>query len=302
MPALDRFLKTWASQGPVSPPTDQQADLGWDYIGSAPPTVQQFNALFRWLDEKDNWLYGQIARVLMQAGITPANTPDTQLLTALQTLFPEPDLTYLYNSINEVITNAGLTPDNVDAKLWDAILAYFATKTELNTKVTRTGDTMPYLILSADPADGTRAARRSWVEALVAPKVNRAGDTMDWLQVASVPGGPNYVTHKGYVDGTNGFGANGYKIWPGGFMEQWGVVGVAERPISNSFGVTFPTGFPSYCAGFFPVLECDNAGLMDMSVGHWGSNQWGATVQIGTTMTEGTQTRWYGVRWHAIGW
>lgn len=304
MAGFDRFGKSWSLTGPQSPPTDQQADLGWDYIGASPPTVQQFNALFRWLDEKDNWLYGQIARVLITAGLTPGVSPDTQLLTALQSLFPAPDLTYLYNSINEVITNAGLTPDNVDAKLWDGILAYFATKTELATKVTRTGDTMPYLSLSADPASGDRAARRSWVEALVAPKVNRAGDTMPWLALTDPPAGWARATNKAYVDGTNGFGGNGFKVFPGGFMVQWGVIGVDYRILSTQLGINFPTGFPRWCAGVYPTIETDDPGLLDMQPGIGSITQWNAVAKIGTSgpWNEGTEGRWFGIRWFAVGW
>lgn len=304
MAGFDRFLKTWSTGGPVSPPTDQQADFGWDYIGSAPPTVQQFNALFRWLDEKDNWLYGQIARVLIEAGLTPSGTPNTQLLTALQSLFPAEDLTYLYNSVNEVIINAGLTPDNVDAKLWDGILAYFATKTEMAQRVLRTGDTMSYLNISNWPGAADQATRKDYVDAVAAPKVNRSGDSMPYLDVG-LPGGANNATPKWYVDGSNSLGANGFKTMPGGLIIQWGVVYPAERYISAFADLAFPTAFPNYCASCVPTVETTpDAGLYDMYPGIANLNQWGVRLLAGSTVPsgEGTTTRYFGWRWIAVGW
>jgi len=302
MAGFDRFGKVFALNGPVSPPTDQQADLGWDYIGAAPPTVQQFNAMFRNLDEKDNWLFGQIARVILSASLVPAASPDTLLLSALEALFPAEDLTYLYDSINQVITNAGLTPNNTTPRLWSAILTHFATKAELAAKVNRTGDTMPYLDISTWPSSANHATPKNYVDAVAAPKVNRSGDTMPYLALSDPPADGSRATNKNYVDGTNGLGTNGYKVWPGGLMEQWGLVGIAERPISSSLAVTFPTGFPNYCAGVFPVIETDNAGLMDMSAGVHNITQWGSDILIGTTLTEGVTSRWFGIRWRAIGW
>jgi len=79
----DRFGEEWASQGLTEDPTIAQADAGWAYIGQAPPTVEQFNSMFQWSDDKDNWLYGQIINVIASANLTPDPADLTQLLQAI---------------------------------------------------------------------------------------------------------------------------------------------------------------------------------------------------------------------------
>jgi hypothetical protein len=303
MPAFDRFLKSWASQGPISPPTDQQADIGWDYIGNNPPTVQQFNAIMQWLDQKDNWLFRQLATVMSAASINAAESPDNQLLSALRTLFPDQDLTYLYNSINQVVSGTGLTPDNVTPRLWAGINAYFATKAEVSQRVLRSGDTMPYLNLSGWPGAPEQAARKDYVDAVVAPKVNRSGDTMTVLGISTWPSSATHATRKDYVDGGNNFNGVGYKTMPGGLILQWGRVAQANRAISTGIPISFATGFPGYCFGVYPTIEMDDPGLLDMQPGISAVTQWGATVQIGTNgpWEEGSVARTFGVQWFAVG-
>lgn len=87
MAFFDRFLKRWASNGAIAEPSMTQADTGFAFLGSDPPTVEQFNALLQWLDDKDNWLFGQLDQVLRAGGVTPGPTPNTQLLSALRTLY-----------------------------------------------------------------------------------------------------------------------------------------------------------------------------------------------------------------------
>lgn len=71
MPFFDRFNRRWASTGVIAEPTASQADTGFAHLGPNPPTVEEFNAIHQWLDDKDNWLYGQIVGVLTKAGATP---------------------------------------------------------------------------------------------------------------------------------------------------------------------------------------------------------------------------------------
>lgn len=302
MDGFDRFGKRWASSGPVTPASDQQAALGWDYIGSDPPTVQQFNAVQQQLDEKDNWLFGQLAAIILASGMTPAETPNSQVLDALRLLFPSADLAYLYDSIHQVVAATGLTPDNVTPRLWEGINSYFASKAEMAQRVMRSGDTMPWLELYADPANGNRAARRSWVEAVISGKVNRTGDTMPWLAITDPPADWARATNKAYVDGSNAFGVNGSRVSPGGFMVQWGRIAPAERSVSVSLPIVFPTGFPNFCFGCYPTIEINDAGALDIQPGIAGLNQWGATAQIGTTFPEGSISRTFGVYWFAVGY
>jgi len=67
MPTPD-FSKVWASNTPLTPYTFSDADYltGWDFVGSAPPTKNEFDAWFKMVDEKLNWLYGQLQSTAAQ--------------------------------------------------------------------------------------------------------------------------------------------------------------------------------------------------------------------------------------------
>jgi hypothetical protein len=80
---FDRFGQEWASVGLTDDPTYAQSDAGWAYIGQAPPTVEQFNSVFQWNDDKDNWLYGQVGNVIASANMLPDPNDLTQLLRAI---------------------------------------------------------------------------------------------------------------------------------------------------------------------------------------------------------------------------
>lgn len=61
MPTPD-FSKVWASNSPLPAYTFTDADYltGWDFVGSAPPTKNEFDAWFKLVDEKLNYLYSQL--------------------------------------------------------------------------------------------------------------------------------------------------------------------------------------------------------------------------------------------------
>ena len=61
MPTPD-FSKIWASASPLPEFvfTDAEYTEGWDFVGSAPPTKNQFDAWFRYVDERLKWLYDQM--------------------------------------------------------------------------------------------------------------------------------------------------------------------------------------------------------------------------------------------------
>ena len=60
--ATPDFSKVWASDSPLPEYTFSDADYvtGWDFVGSAPPTKNEFDAWFKLVDTKLNWLYGQL--------------------------------------------------------------------------------------------------------------------------------------------------------------------------------------------------------------------------------------------------
>jgi hypothetical protein len=61
MPTPD-FSKVWASNSPLPEYTFSDADYltGWDFVGSAPPTKNEFDAWFKMVDTKLKWLYDQM--------------------------------------------------------------------------------------------------------------------------------------------------------------------------------------------------------------------------------------------------
>jgi hypothetical protein len=86
--AFARFLKRWATGGTTAEPSDNQADAGLAFLGANAPTFGLHNAMFQWLDDKDNWLFRQLSGVLTAAGVTPtATTPDAALFGAARTMF-----------------------------------------------------------------------------------------------------------------------------------------------------------------------------------------------------------------------
>lgn len=82
----DRFGQEWAKQGLTDDPTFAQGDAGWAFIGQAPPTVEQFNSTMQWNDNKDNWLYGQIANCVIGSGQVPNSNDLMQLWNAIKSL------------------------------------------------------------------------------------------------------------------------------------------------------------------------------------------------------------------------
>ncbi len=85
--AFARFGKRFASGGASAEPTDIQADAGLEFLGTNPPTFGLHNSMFQWLDDKDNWLYRQLAAVMLAGGTTPSSgTADSATLDAIKTV------------------------------------------------------------------------------------------------------------------------------------------------------------------------------------------------------------------------
>jgi hypothetical protein len=117
---FDRFGQEWASNGLVDDPTFAQADAGWAYIGQAPPTVEQFNSVMQWSDDKDNWLYGQIANVILKSGVQPNPNDLMQLYNAILGLFKK----RLNNNLAvyvDAINGSDSIGDGTQGKPWKTI-------------------------------------------------------------------------------------------------------------------------------------------------------------------------------------
>jgi hypothetical protein len=127
---FNRFNKNWGSNGLLDDPTDAQADAGWAYIGQAPPTVEQFNSVEQWGDDKDNWLYNQIANVILASGGTPSAADLNGLLNAIQSLGRKriaQDLNLYVNIATGNDSNDGLTPGTAFQHIqsaWDHVVRF----------------------------------------------------------------------------------------------------------------------------------------------------------------------------------
>ena len=105
MAGFDRFNKVWSDAGVKLPPSDAQASAGFAYLGPTPPSVELFNGINSDYDEKDNWLFNQIASVI---GVPPTETPNTQLRDAINTLIAgsTPDTSGFALKAGDVITGS----------------------------------------------------------------------------------------------------------------------------------------------------------------------------------------------------
>ncbi len=107
-----RFLKRWAATGVIAEPTENQADSVFNFLGNNPPTVELFNAIFQQFDEKDAWLYGQLAEVMKSAGLTPSAT-DMKLLFKALIEMRRPGMLILDRTVYDVYGNVFVVPANV---------------------------------------------------------------------------------------------------------------------------------------------------------------------------------------------
>lgn len=83
-----RFDKQFASGGLTTPLSDAQAAAGWSFLGTSPPTVEEFNAMMQSFDDKDNWLFDNIATLATNAGVAaPADGDFTTLYKSIIAIF-----------------------------------------------------------------------------------------------------------------------------------------------------------------------------------------------------------------------
>lgn len=83
---FDLFKSTWAQNGLTEGITDLQYKAGWAFIGSVPPSVEQFNKVQQTTDERLAWLYKQLDGLAAVTGRPLAATGFDALSYALQNL------------------------------------------------------------------------------------------------------------------------------------------------------------------------------------------------------------------------
>jgi len=83
---FQNFRTLWAETGPTDTVEDTQYRQGWGYIGSNPPSVEQFNKVQQLTDQKAAWLFEQFRTLSTLTGQPLTATSTDALSYALQNL------------------------------------------------------------------------------------------------------------------------------------------------------------------------------------------------------------------------
>ena len=85
MDFYEAFAHTWGSTGTVDEGlTTTQYDQGWNFIGSRPPRLGEFNKREKLIDQRLKWLYDQLKTAADAHGVTLAGADVGGLLAILQ--------------------------------------------------------------------------------------------------------------------------------------------------------------------------------------------------------------------------
>lgn len=276
---FDAFGYKWGQTGNTYSMQDDQYKLGWAFIGSTPPSVEQFNTWGQISDEKSNWLYQQFAVAAAARGVTVgAGTLDVlQLLLNTTTSAASETVAGIVELANATETQAGadgtraVTPAglaSLTATLTRAGLVELATAAE-----TQTGTDPDRAVTPATLAARTATETRTGVVELATPaEVITGTDTTRAVTSAGLVGRTATETRTGIARiattaeavarasdtvimtpakvGAMFSGANlsantsGFQRLPNGILLQWGVkVAGAAGLDSVNFPVAFTTAF-----------------------------------------------------------
>ncbi|MBO1013513.1 hypothetical protein IPU70_08135 [Achromobacter sp. SD115] len=83
---FELFKATWAQNGLAEGITEVQYKTGWAYIGSVPPSVEQFNKVQQTTDERLGWIYNQLDALAAVTGRPLLATSSDALSFAFQNL------------------------------------------------------------------------------------------------------------------------------------------------------------------------------------------------------------------------
>lgn len=124
---FDLFKASWAQNGLTEGITELQYKTGWAYIGSVPPSVEQFNKVQQTTDERLAWLYRQLEALAAVTG---------QPLVATST----DALSYAQQNLNASNLKAGTVPVARLSGTAASLTAGAATKWATARTITATGD------------------------------------------------------------------------------------------------------------------------------------------------------------------
>ena len=118
----------------LTEPTQAQAKQGWGFIGSAPPTVEQFDAIEQVRGDQLIYLYNLIDNVVKAGGLTQNGTALTTLLQAINAL-DTAVRTALLAELAAQIASVNTLRYNGDQALNSALLQEQATRFNEDTKL-----------------------------------------------------------------------------------------------------------------------------------------------------------------------
>lgn len=176
---FELFKATWAQNGTTDRISAAQYGAGWAYIGSLPPSVEQFNAVQQLTDQKLTWIYRHLEAVAVLTG---------RELTA-----PGSDaISYAFQNLNASRLTAGTVPVERLPEKAPAMTVGAAAKWETPRNISISGGATAV----AKPFDGSAnlaldvtSVSMSMAAGVLAP--NHGGTGLDWIP----PG--NYLVGNG---------------------------------------------------------------------------------------------------------
>ena len=124
---FELFKATWAQNGLTEGITDLQYKTGWAYIGSVPPSVEQFNKVQQTTDERLAWLYQQLEGLAAVTGRPlVATTTDA--------------LSYAQQNLNAANLKSGTVPVARLSGMASSLTSGAATKLATARTIAATGD------------------------------------------------------------------------------------------------------------------------------------------------------------------
>lgn len=283
---FDAFGYEWAESGSVVSLQDGQYKAGWAFIGSTPPSVEQFNAVQKITDEKANWLYAQFSVAAAARGVIVTAASLDVLQNLLNTMTAPASETVagiaeIATSVEaqagtdntRIITPAGLASRTATDARTGLVELATAVETQTGTDATRAvtpaglvtrvaTETAVGLVELANGAetqagtDDTRAVTPLGLLSRFAT-TTRTGivELATAAEAAALSSASLALTPSTLLDifsgGRISIGENGWMILPSGLIIQWGNVKVDLGTSGTFYTYSLPRAFP---AVFYTIL------------------------------------------------
>lgn len=197
------FVKIFASAGTASAPTDAQYLQGFEFLGSAPPTIELFNSMFQIQDLKMKALHDANATLFWQAS-TPYAVGDVRLPSDF-------DHRYLECTVAGTSGTVEPTCPAVGSTVTDGGVTWIVRDFRVATETTD---------------NSTRISTTAWIRTNIQSLVSGC--------IAAV------ATAAGFAYSFGSIGYLKFPSWLGGVIIQWGNDASASTYSSTAYPVVFP--------------------------------------------------------------